>query len=396
MKPFISPEELLTVVRSVVPGIIEFRHRLHETPETKFEEFETARLIRERLSKLPVEVLDPLVGTDTIALLRGRADGGNVLLRADIDALPLGDKGGKAWSSKRAGVSHACGHDGHAAILAGTAETLARLAERFCGSVRFVFQPAEEEGGGGRELVKKGMLEIEPRPGAVWGLHGIPEFEVGQVASRPGRLMAAADRFSLEVIGRGGHGAQPHTVIDPVVLAAQIILALQTIPSRMVSPTQPVVLSVCMVHGGDASNIIPESVRLNGTVRHFDNALRDRIKERIEAIARGIAGPAGGKIEFEYREGYIPTINDPRKVAFARELVETYLGPDKWEDIPEPSMGGEDFAYYLEKVPGAFLRLGMGKGGPGLHNPAYDFNDAAIENGIVLMSALALETLAGV
>jgi amidohydrolase len=280
------------------------------------------------------------------------------------------------------------------AVLIGTLKVLDGLSDRFNGSVRFVFQPAEEEAGGGRMMVDRGLLDAEPKPSAVFALHGWPGIPAGAIAATPGPAMAAQDRFRITVKGRGGHGAVPHKTIDPVVTGAQIVGGLQTVVSRSLEPVAAGVISVCTIHGGTTSNVIPDEVVMEGTTRYFDNKVQSLIRTRMEEVVRGICTSAGAGYLFDYNEGYIPLVNDPGKVSFLRTVVESYLGETAWiPDLPQ-SMGAEDFAFYLARVPGVFLRLGLGEDSPGLHSGAFDFNDESIEAGITVMSALALETLA--
>lgn len=392
MSSRISKEELTDAVKKVLPSITEFRHDLHRRPAVMFKETEAFTAIRSRLKNFPGEVFPPYLETDTVALLKGVSPGKNVTLRADIDGLPLKDTSGVPWSSET-GASHSCGHDGHTAILMGALEVLSFFRDRLKGSVRFVFQPAEEEGGGGKLLVEKGMLKGDPPADAVFGLHGWPGVPLGRFVSIPGPMMAAADRFTITVKGRGGHGARPNKALDPVPAAAEIIQSLQTIVSRNLDPQYPGVVSVCTIHGGEASNVIPDTVVMEGTTRYFDLPAGDLIKKRMETIVKGIGTACGMNIEFDYRPGYIPLVNDAAMVTFARDTVTEYLGRDAWQDSGERSMGAEDFSYYLQEVPGAFLRLGLGDDSADLHNSSFDFNDAALEPGIVALCGLAINTL---
>jgi len=397
-------------IRKILPEIVQIRRDLHRIPETKLEERETSARIRELAAGTGIELLPPYIGTDVVGLLRGKGckDGGaggarsggnsretNVTLRADMDALPIEEKSGKKWCSAKPGRSHACGHDGHMAVLLGTLKVLDELAESFCGSVRFVFQPAEEEAGGGAMMVEKGLLDTEPRPSAVFALHGWPGTPVGSIAAASGPAMAAQDRFRIAVKGRGGHGAVPHKTVDSIVTAAQIVTGLQTVVSRTINPVAAAVLSICTIHGGQASNVIPDEVVMEGTTRYFDRKIQTLIRSRMEEVIRGICASAGAHCSLDYREGYISLVNDPDKVRFVAEVTKAYLGPKAWIPDLAPSMGAEDFAFYLDKVPGVFLRLGLGEDSASLHSPEFDFNDKAIEAGITVMCALALETLAG-
>jgi amidohydrolase len=397
LKPSVDPQDLKRRIRKILPGITAIRRGLHRIPETKLEERETSRRIRELIADTKIELLDPYIGTDVVGLLWGtkafRGKNVNVTLRSDIDALPIRETSGKSWASEHDGRAHSCGHDGHMAVLIGTLKVLDELSDRFAGSVRFVFQPAEEEAGGGKMMVDKGLLDTDPKPSAVFALHGWPGIPAGTIAAAPGAAMAAQDRFCIIVRGRGGHGAVPHKTIDPIVTSAQIVGGLQTIVSRSLEPVAAGVISVCTIHGGTTSNVIPDEVVMEGTTRYFDKKIQTLIRSRMEEVVRGICAAAGAEHSLEYSEGYIPLVNDPEKVVFLKQIVGSYLGEQAWiPDLPRV-MGAEDFAFYLAKVPGVFLRLGLGEDWPGLHSAAFDFNDQAIEAGITVMSALALETL---
>lgn len=395
----IDLNELRERVRGLLPELTALRRRLHAMPELGLEEVQTAELVREKLAATGVEPLPPYLKTDVVGLLRGRLgadkDRGCVLLRADLDALPLEEKRERDWKSRTPGLSHACGHDGHMTMLLGAAAVLAGLNGRFAGTVRFVFQPGEEEVAGGQRLIQRGLLDAPPLPSAAFALHGWPGIPEGSLAAIPGPAMAAADWFSISVKGKGGHGANPHTAIDPVVTAAQVITGLQTIVSRNINPAEPAVISVCTIQGGKATNVIPEKVRLEGTVRYFDRDLKHLIRTRMEEVIRGTCEAAGAEASFEYRDGYIPLVNDPGLVRFARQTVRDYLGGTAWFEGLERTMGAEDFAFYLERVPGVLLLLGLGEGWPNLHSPEFDFNDRVLEAGILTLVSLALERLAG-
>jgi len=397
MKSGFDPQQLKKRIRKILPEITEIRHRLHRIPETKLEERQTSKTIRELIADTQIELLDPYIDTDVVGLLWGTKTGRggvNVTLRCDIDALPIEEASGRSWASEHEGRAHSCGHDGHMAILIGTLKVLDGLTDQFDGSIRFVFQPAEEGAGGGKMMVDRGLLDTDPRPSAVFALHGWPGIPAGTVAAAPGAAMAAQDRFRITVRGRGGHGAVPHKTVDPIVTAAQVVNGLQTIVSRSLEPVAAGVISVCTIHGGTASNVIPDEVLMEGTTRYFDKRVQNLIRSRMEEVIRGICTSAGAEYLFDYNQGYIPLVNDPEKVSFLHTVVDSYLGQEAWiPDLPQV-MGAEDFSFYLDKIPGAFLRLGLGKDWPSLHSAQFDFNDRAIESGITVMCALAIETLA--
>jgi amidohydrolase len=401
----IEPGELRERVRAALPRALELRRRLHRIPELGLQERRTAELLRSTLTALGLELRPPYLETDVTGLLTGRAAGepGSsqgpgakrcVLLRADIDALPLAEKRDRPWKSEHPGRCHACGHDGHMAMLAGALDVLSGLAGRFAGTVRFVFQPGEEELGGGHTLVERGLLEAEPRPQAAFALHGWPGLPEGRLSAVPGTAMAAADGFTVVVHGRGGHGAKPHLAIDPILTAAQVVVCLQGIVARNVDPLEPAVISVCTFQAGAATNVIPEQARLEGTVRYFDPDLKHLLRTRIEEVVRGVCEAAGAEHDFQYHDGYVAAVNDPVQVDFARRTVQEFLGPEAWHEGLSRTTGAEDFAFYLRKLPGAMLMLGLGEGWPALHSPEFDFNDRALEAGIAALAALAVRSLA--
>ena len=379
-------------IAEILPEIIAIRHRLHRNPELAHREHVTAALIRENLASLNVNILPPFLETDVVAIMEGQGAGHNVTLRADLDALPVPEKTGLAYTSRAEGISHACGHDGHTAMLLGAARVLDGLRESFPGSVRFVFQPGEEVVAGGRDLVAKGCLD-NPLPKAIFALHGWPGVPAGTIASRPGEFMAAADIFEITVKGKGAHGSLPELSVDPILTAARIVEALQAIPSHHISALEPVVMSVCRFQSGYEVNVIPDTALLGGTVRYLNMDIGREIPEHMETIIRGICDSMGASYDFNYTRRYLPTRNDPHMIDVARDVVTATFGPEWWKDMPKPSMGSEDFSYYLLKAPGAMFRLGMGKNCPSLHSPYFDFNDEAIPRGIHFLVAMALKIL---
>jgi hippurate hydrolase len=278
-------------------------------------------------------------------------------------------------------------------MLLGAALVLQELREALPGTVELVFQPAEERAGGGKLLVEKGLLERGPVPEGAFALHGWPGRPLGSFFSIAGPMMAAADRFSIEIIGRGGHGARPNRCVDPITVSAQVVQALQAIVSREVDPLESVVVSVCMVHGGEADNVIPERVELKGTTRYFDPGYIETLPRRMEEVIEGVCRGMRALYRFDYEPGYIPLINDEAMVDFARSVADKYVGSGFWIEDGPRTMGGEDFAYYLDKIPGAMLHLGLGEDWPELHTSAFDFNDDAIPFGISMHCGLAFDLL---
>jgi len=389
------PEILRRRVADLLPEVTSIRRSLHRIPETHFQERETAAAIRGFLSAGALEVHAPLMETDVVATLRGGADGPCILLRSDIDALPILERTGAAWSSTHPGRAHSCGHDGHTAMLIGAARVLQSFAPELRGNVRFVFQPAEEEAAGGKALIEKGLLRTSPRPDIAFALHGWPGLPLGSLSSAAGPAMAAADSFRVTVRGRGGHAAMPHRAADPVLAAALVITALQSVVSRSVDPQQAAVLSVCRIEGGKATNVIPDEVVMEGTTRSFDLSVQDFLRERLERTVQGVCAAAGCTGEIAWEVGYVPLVNHASAVDLARRVVGSYLGPARWLAEHPRTMGAEDFAFYLERVPGALLRLGLGEEWPPLHSPGFDFNDQALEAGITALAGLALEFCSG-
>lgn len=372
---------MMRTLAEILPGIIEFRHALHRIPEMAGAEFETARAIRERLAGLDLEVLPPFLGTDVVAILHGRGPGRNVTLRADIDALRVHEETGAAYSSRHDGRMHACGHDGHAAMVMGAAELLASRRDSFDGSVRFVWQPGEENRAMGRDLIEAGALE-NPRADLVTALHGMPGLPVGVLALRDGAMMASCAHFKVTIRGRGGHSSRPHQAIDPVVAAAAIVVELQSVVSRRIDPQQAAVLSVCRIAGGELANVIPDEVVLEGTARALDMkvaaALETGLREVVEAVSRAHRT----RCEIDYRLAYPVTLNAPEPTALARRVIRETVGDERFVELAASSMEAEDFAYYLQRYPGVYVKLGTGENCPALHNSKFDFPDAALAAGI--------------
>jgi len=357
-----------------------WRRHLHQYPELQFDVHETAKFVEDKLRSFGITDITTGIGrTGVVAVIEGRATGSGrtVGLRADMDALPIEEATGLEYASKVPGKMHACGHDGHTAILLGAAQYLAET-RNFDGKVVLIFQPAEEGGGGGREMCKDGLMD---RWGIdeVYGLHNMPGADIGSFHIRSGALLAATDDFEITITGQGGHAAAPHEAVDPNVATAHIVLALQTIASRNVDPLKQVVVSVCIMRSdSEASNIIPHRVHLGGTVRTLDSGVRDLAQKRLEEIVDLTARAHGCKAEINYERGYPATVNYADNTEFAADAAET-VSPGVDRDTP-PIMAGEDFSYMLEERPGAYIMLGNGAGAT-VHHPEYDFNDEAIPAG---------------
>lgn len=379
-------------IQSELPDLVAIRHDLHRYPELAFDEHRTSGVVQAELGRLGIQFQAGLGrGTGVLGFLPATGTAQKtVALRADMDALPILENTGKEYASTVEGKMHACGHDGHTTVLIGAARVLAALPERK-NNVLFVFQPAEENGGGGQYMVRDGVLEgqvLGPKADMIFGLHGYPGMPVGNVGTRTGPMMAASDEFWISVRGKGGHAAMPHLGFDPVMVSAQIITALQTISSRNVSPLDSVVCTIGSIHGGTATNIIPDTVELAGTIRTLRNETREYAEKRMRAIVEGVATALGATVDIRVNKGYPVTVNDADAAEIFRSTVDG-LTPDV-----EPTMGAEDFSYYGQTTPACFFWLGLvpeGQTGyPNLHAPEFDFNDDAIPVGVRAMCKLAM------
>ena len=372
-----------------------WRHDLHAHPETAFREHRTSERVAELLAAFGMDVHRGLAATGVVGTLRRGGGGKAIALRADLDGLPVQETTGLPYQSRVPNAMHACGHDGHMAMLLGAARDLAERG-RFDGTVHFVFQPAEENEGGGRVMVEEGLFDRFPAE-AVFGLHNWPGLDAGRFAVRPGPVMAALDLFEVKLHGRGAHGAMPHLAIDAVVAAAEMIGAFQTIVSRNVSPVEAAVVSVTQVQGGDTWNVIPEEVRLRGGARHFRPDVGRVVEEGVRRIAAGVASAFGATVEIDYRPRYPATVNEPVATAIAARVAEDVVGRERMlPDLP-PSMASEDFAFMLQARPGCYVWLGNGPadGGRALHSPRYDFNDAVLPVGAAYWVRLVETILSG-
>jgi hippurate hydrolase len=375
--------KLVEPILAYLPELQEIRRDLHAHPELCYEEQRTADVVAAKLTEWGIPIVRGLGVTGVVGIVKNGTSGRAIGLRADMDALPMQEINGFAHASRHPGKMHACGHDGHTAMLLGAAQHLAQH-RNFDGTVYLIFQPAEEGGGGARRLMDEGLFEQFPMD-AVYGMHnwpGIPEGHFGVVA---GPMMASSNEFRVSVRGKGAHAAQPHRGIDPVMVAVQIAQAWQTIVSREKNPLESAVLSITQIHAGSATNVIPDEAELVGTVRTFSYEVLDLIQRRMEEIATGVAAAFNASVDFNFKRNYPPLINHPEQTAFAVEAMRAVVGADRVDTKVEPTMGAEDFAFMLQEKPGCYVFLGNGDGahragghglGPcQLHNTSYDFND---------------------
>ena len=367
----------------------EWRHDIHAHPELAFEEDRTSDIVALELKAFGIEVHRGLGKTGVVGVLNN-GKGPSIGLRADMDALPIHEANDFDHRSKNDGKMHACGHDGHTSMLLGAAKYLAETRQ-FKGTINFIFQPAEEGEGGARVMIEDGLFEKFPCD-TVYGVHNMPGKEAGSFHLRPGPLLAAYDTFQIKVRGRGCHGAMPHQGLDPIVVAAHVVTALQTITSRNLDPVESAVISVTQIHAGDTNNVIPESVFMEGTTRSFKPEIRDWIEASMQRVIDGISQALGAEVEFDYLRRYPATINHIAETEIAAQVAAEIAGETKVSKDTPPTMGGEDFAFMLEKVPGCYLFIGNGagqeEGSCMIHNPNYDFNDQILPIGASYFSRL--------
>ena len=382
---------ILNSIAGFENDMAKWRRHLHQNPELGRDCYKTAEYIQERLKEFGItEIHTGYASTGIVAIIEGQTSGRTIGLRADMDALPITENTGMPYSSKNEGVMHACGHDGHTTMLLGAARYLSET-RNFSGRVALIFQPDEEATGGAEVMVEEGILE-QFKIEEVYALHNIPGHDVGVMYTRPGPIMAGADSFNVEIQGKGGHAAYPHEVKDPIVAALSIAQAFQTIVSRNNIPSDDLVISITQVHSGTTDNVIPETAFLNGTVRTFDLSVQEMVINRMEKIISGFSISFEVDAKFNYEKGYPPTINHEEKTNFAIEVAKEVCGSDKVLTSVGKEMGAEDFSYMLQKRPGAYLFMGIGEGA-GLHNPNYDFNDAAAPVGASFFARLIEKAL---
>jgi amidohydrolase len=385
-------QQIKKEINNILPEIKTIRQHLHKHPELSLKEFNTRAYINEQIKNLNLEIHPPFLETDVVAILNKTIAGRNVTLRADMDALPITETGNLQHKSVNKNVMHACGHDGHTAMLIGAARVLEKFRKNLKGSVRFVFQPGEEIVAAGKALIESGALK-SPQPDIVLALHAWPGKPAGSISSKGGAIMAAADFFSIKIKGKGGHGSRPDIAIDPILLANNIMTKIYQLPSRKFKALEPVALSICRISGGSNSNTIPDNVEIEGTCRYFNNQLANRIPEFLNNILKGECEMAGAAYELDYKVQYIPVINSQEVVDKCKSYTKKYLGSKQWGNLTEPVMASEDFSYYIDKNQGAMFFLGMGEDYPALHTNSFDFNDETLFNGIMFLVASTMNYL---
>ena len=388
-------------VDEILPGVVADRRYLHENPELGFQEFNTAKFVAERLQSLGVEDIQTEVNvTGVTGIVRGTGTGPGkdrvVLLRADMDALPILEENAVDYVSKNDGVMHACGHDAHTSMLLGVTRILMDRRDRFAGTVKVLFQPSEEAGeGGAKGMIEQGVLE-NPHVDACFGLHVASKLPTGTISVGNGPINAAADEFKITIQGKGGHGAYPHLCVDPVVVGAQIVMALQTLVSREVDPTDRAVVSTCSFKSGGAFNVIPDTAVLGGTVRTFDPETRDKLDARIHELVTGIATSMGASADIEYRRGYPPVINDEAMADIVREAAREVVGEDNLQ-MGKPKMGAEDFSYFALERPSCFFNVGTGNAEKETdvshHHPRFNIDEDGMVAGMATMVTTVMNYL---
>ena len=371
----------------------EWRRDIHAHPEIAFEEHRTAQIVADKLESFGIEVETGIAGTGVVGTLRKGMGNRSIGLRADLDALLINETNDFEYKSKNPGQMHACGHDGHTTMLLGAAKYLSEQGN-FDGTVNFIFQPAEENEGGGRVMIEDGLFDKYPVE-SVYGMHNIPGMPVGSFAIKPGPIMAAFDIFNLKVIGRGGHAAMPQTTVDPIIVGTKIIDAFQAIISRSIDPQEPSVLSVTQFHGSDAYNVIPNQVEIKGCTRCFSPNVQKKLEDEMRQISESICKAYGADCEFHYEHRYPATINSEEEANLAGQVAQEIVGEERVNLSPKPGMGSEDFAYMLQEKPGSYIWIGNGDGEGScmIHNPGYDFNDQILPIGATYWVKMAEEIL---
>lgn len=389
-------QQIKSLSESYFEEILEIRRHIHAHPEVSFEEHNTAKFIEEKLHSFGITNTQRIAKTGVTFCLEGKEKGKTIALRADIDALPITEANDVSYKSKNEGVMHACGHDVHTSNLLGVAKILSQLTDQFSGTIKFIFQPAEEKSPGGASiLIKEGILK-NPAPDSILGQHVMPLIPEGKVGFRPGKYMASADEVYLTVKGKGGHAAMPENFVDPIAIASQIIVSLQQIVSRMANPKTPSVLSFGKIAGGNINNVIPDEVKVDGTFRTFDEVWRKEALQKIKDISTSIASSMGGSCEVDIASGYPFLVNDEAYTMRNIEAAKNYMGEENVIEL-DLWMAAEDFAFYSHEVPGCFYRLGTRNDEKGItsgvHTPNFNIDESALKTGMGLMAFLAINEL---
>ncbi len=390
-------EELLSEARGLLPDAVALRRTIHENPELGLDLPETRARVLESLSDLDLEIAQSVHTSGLIATLRGQRPGPTILLRADMDALPMPEDTGLEFASRHPGRMHACGHDAHTAMLATAARLLHRHRGEIRGHVKLMFQPGEEGHFGALRMIEEGMLDVDPVPAAAFAIHIDPRVPCGRVASRAGPLLAATDYFSVTILGRGGHASMPHHALDPVQIACEIVLALQSFVTRRINAFDPAVLTVSQIHSGTTNNVVPESAELGGTFRTVSPRARELVGEGLRRVAERVAEAHGAEARVEIESKYPVTVNHQSFIDFARVVTDDVLGPSAFIEMPSPIMGGEDFSYLLERMEGAMVFLGLRPSGVNRPEPCHSnrmvIDEDGMAAGIALHVAVALRWL---
>jgi amidohydrolase len=392
-----TAETIKAISKKIFPKLVTLRRELHQYPELSHKEFKTSERVAEELRKLRIPIKTGVAKTGVVGLLTGGEKGKTVALRADMDALPIEEQTTFPYRSRNKGVMHACGHDVHTACLIGAAAILSQMKSELNGNVKFIFQPSEEVlPGGAKPMIKAGVLE-RPKVSGIFGLHTEPGIPAGKIGVKDGPLMAQVDDFDIVISGSGGHGARPHHGVDAIVVASQVISALQTIASRKIDPVEPVVVSVGKIEGGTARNIICDRVTLKGTARSLSRKVARKIPVLLKSITAGVVASAGASFELKYSPGYPVLVNRPRETDLARDTVARMFGRQALFEIKRPEMGAEDFAYFLQKVPGTFLRLGIRNPKKDAvypwHHPKFTVDEDVIGMGAAVLAGVAFDFL---
>ena len=394
-----KPADDLTIwregARELMPMVVELRRELHKFPELGLHLPETTRRAREALAGLDVEIVEGKTTSSMVVTLRGAQQGPTILLRGDMDALPMPEDTDVAFKSQNENRMHACGHDSHTAMLAGAVHLLHRHRDKLNGNVKFLFQTGEEGYAGARFVIEEGMLDAAPAPSAAFAIHISPNIPTGVIASKPGPLMAATDTIDIEVVGKGGHASQPHYTLDPIPVACEIVTALQVFVTRRIDVFDPVVVTIARIEGGSTNNVIPESASLLGTMRTFSDASREAVHAGVARVAGNVARAHDCEAEVEIVPGFPVTVCDARATSFAERTLSDLFGPDAWSTMAAPIMGAEDFSYVLQKVPGAMVFLGVcpegqqWKSACPCHSNKMTLNESTLARGVAAHCAIA-------